>query len=502
MAVGYGAAIAAAGTGQSTVDEKAAAILAGDTETIEQLSEDELVINATFGPGSGYAGESLVEGTIAALHGSLPEGLTVAVTRAAGGFDQTFPVNPDGTFVLSGLVSELDPDPYAYQFLAGGQPVGEPGTFDAAIRNARAVGVALSRSYFIETVTDAGGRELVELMRQGQELPISRDYEFATTNSYFAELRFFEEGDFLKQVSITFPTPVPPGTAVKLSLACDRQSRFSARAEVAGVVVDTQFESSPPPPLPEASDVDKVLRETRAKIEQIPDPGKRIVAQKQLDRLANEVDSALDEADSGKARDKLNEVRKLGSAAPTTGALKPSAEQFEALVTRCQAANESSDHGGPQEAEEIQALANAGRSAYADNNQSRLTQAVDGLEKIHEQLTTTDTGGSGGGGGGGDRPPLWILCQVFGPQVLDTINEADARTDLPEQFRRDHMSTMDDDRAKIRQAVQATKPPLPMEMMPPDWMSDQDAAPHFSVITGLYQRWNQIAEMTGGIAKR
>ncbi len=498
MAVGYGAAIAAAGQGVSQLDDLAYAIMSGDEASAEQ-ADDSLVVASSFGPASGYAGKSLVEGNLTAVRGALPSDVQARVTRAGGGFEKNYPVQADGSFILSDLVAENDPEPYQCQFLAGGQVISQSG-FDAAIRNAPHAAVTLSRTYHVETVDADGQIKMVELMRQGEALPITRDYEFATnpTNNYYAELRFFEEGDFLKQITVTFAFPVPPGTPVRLSLSCNLQSRFSARAEAGGVVVDTQFEPSPAPPLPERHQVDDLLRQTRAKVDQIATPHERILAKKQLDRLANELDEALDQGDSGKARDKLNDVRAMGTAAGGHAGLTPSPDEFERLVARAEQANAQSERGDQTTAGEIRQAAEKGRAALAGQNQANLTKAVDELGKIVEMLTRTEeTGGSGG-----DRPPLWIMCQIFGQQVLDLIDEAEARTDLPEAFRRDHLVTAADDRAKIRAAMQATKPPLPLQMMPPDWMSDQDAAPHFSVVTATYQKWEQIKTMTGTVQAR
>ncbi|MCL1897360.1 MAG: Hsp70 family protein [Micrococcales bacterium] len=501
MAVGYGAAIAAAGCGVANLDDVAYAIMSGDETVAETVPEDQLVVTANFGPASGYAGESLVEGKLEAVRGTLPDGVSAQVTRAGGGFDKAYPVNADGSFILAGLLAENDPEPYACKFVAGGEVIGES-TFDAAIRNAPHATVTLSRSYYIETINADGQIELVELMRSGEALPITRDYEFATnpTNNYFAEMRFFEESDFLKQITLSFASPLPPGTPVKLSLSCDIQSRFSARAEAGGVVVDTQFEPSPAPPVPTKTEVDDLMRQARSKVDQISAPHERVLAKKQLDRLANEVDQAVDEDDSGKARDKMNDLRNLMKKAPTGPTeLTPSASQFEALVARVEQANANSGKGDSNTAGEIQEAAGKGRAALAENNQGRLTQAVDDLEKIEKMLTQSD---SDGGGGGGDRPPLWMLCQAFGQQVLDVIDQAEARTDLPESFRRDHLSTAVEDRTKIREAVQATKPPLPLGMMPPDWMSDEEAAPHFSVVTTIYQKWDRIKDMTGTVQQK
>lgn len=500
MAVGYGAAIHAASSGISTLTPAAVALLTGDETALETVGADDLVLAPTFGPGSGYGGESVVEGSLAAMRGKLPDAVFARVTRAAGGFTKEYLLGADGSFAFTGLVSLDDPEPYACEFIAGGQTVART-TFDAAIRNAPRASVSLSRSYYIETAGPDGETEMVELMHQGETLPITRDYEFATnpSNSFFAELRFFEETDFLKQITINFPRPVAPGTTVKLSLSCNIQSKFSARAEVAGVVVDTQFEPSPPPPLPTRERVDETLREARAKTEQIPEAGKRIVAQRRLDRLASELDAALDEHDSGKARDKLTEALRLRSEISPSQRLSPPQDEFEELVAACERASGDSPKGGPRVAEEIHAAAIAGRNAYAAEDQARLTRAAEELGAILQDLTATD---SGGGAPGRDRPPMWMLVLHFGSEVIAKIDAAEARTDLPEAFRRDQMAGGAGDRAAVRAAVAACTPPLPMQFMPADWLGDEDAAPHFAVIQRAYQKWDAILTMDGTVQRR
>jgi molecular chaperone DnaK len=501
MAVGFGAAIAAAGTGTSVLSDAAVAMVTGDQAAADTIAPDEVVLAPTFGPGSGYGGQAVVEGTLSALRGTLPDAVFARVTRAAGGFSKEYPVASNGSFAFTGLLSENDPEPYACEFLSGDRALANV-TFDAAIRNAPRAAVALSRSYYIETIGADGRTEMVELMRQGATLPITREFEFATnpSNNYFAELRFFEERDFLKQITITFAEPVAPGTTVKLSLSCNLQSKFSARAEVAGVVVDTQFEPSPAPPLPTHEEVDGILREARAAIEQIPETGARIVAQQKLRRLAGELDAAMEEEDSGKARDKLNEVRPLAREAAVPKDLEPSRGAFEELVARCEAANGESERGGPKVAEEINAAARAGRSAYGSADQVQLAKAVKELNAILQDLTTRPE--SSHGGGSDERPPMWMLVLHFGPEVIAMIDAAEARTDLPAAFRRDHMSDAAADRAALRSAMNACTPSVPMQLLTPDWMPDEEVAPHFGVVQRLYQKWDHIRNLVGTVAQK
>ena len=119
MAVGYGAAIAAAsiGTQQQT--------------KMETARGESISVTAHFAPGVGYGGISNVEGSLQAEGGKLPDGIYAKVTRAAGGFKKEYMVNEDGTFLFEELVAEEEKEPYTCTFMAGGKVLLEAG-FDAA----------------------------------------------------------------------------------------------------------------------------------------------------------------------------------------------------------------------------------------------------------------------------------------------------------------------------------------------------------------------------------
>lgn len=494
MAVGYGAAVAAAGVGTTTLGEAAAAILSGEAGADQD--DDFLVVTTTFSPGAGYAGQSVVKGTLRVLQGSLPGPATALVTRAAGGFQQTYPINEDGSFVMSGLVAESDPEPYACEITCEGVGV-ETTTFDAAIRNVPEASVALSRSYYIETMAVDGSTSFVQLMRQGETLPITRDFEFATNpdNAYFAELKFFEENDFLKKITVVFDEPVPPRTPVRLSLSCNLQSRFSARAEVAGIVVDTQFEPSPAPPLPTAEQVSKAASDARARAQQIQAAGDRIVTTRRVDRVTTELEEAVAAHDAGKARDKLNELTQLTkNVAPVE--LDPSREEFEALRRRCEEANETGQ-GDPRISREIQSVASAAYSAYDAKDQQRLSAAVNDMNKILSMLTQKDTDGKGGD----DQPPAWMLVMVFGQKTLGFIEAAEANDQVPASVHRQWMEEAPADRAEIEEAIRACTPTLPPQLLPDDWIPESEAVKHFVVLQKLYPKWEKRATMTGTIVE-
>ena len=100
MAVGYGAAIAAAsiGTQQQT--------------KVETARGESISVTAHFAPAIGYGGISNVEGSLQAEGGALPDGIFAKVTRAAGGFKKEYMVNEDGTFLFEELVAEEEKEPY------------------------------------------------------------------------------------------------------------------------------------------------------------------------------------------------------------------------------------------------------------------------------------------------------------------------------------------------------------------------------------------------------
>ena len=103
MAVGYGAAIAAAsiGTQQQT--------------KVETARGESISVTAHFAPAIGYGGISNVEGSLQAEGGALPDGIFAKVTRAAGGFKKEYMVNEDGTFLFEELVAEEEKEPYIWK---------------------------------------------------------------------------------------------------------------------------------------------------------------------------------------------------------------------------------------------------------------------------------------------------------------------------------------------------------------------------------------------------
>lgn len=472
MAVGYGAAIAAASCG----------IVSVGAEAVSHEGQSLQVI-AAFKPGRGYGGVSIVEGSLVSVSGKLPGGIYAKVQRAAGGFTREYMVNEDGSFFFDELMSTEEKEPYAVTFFAGNTQILTT-TFDAAVLGVGEMPVVLSRNYYIETLNEnTGATQMVKLMEKGTQLPCSRDFEFEVNskNPYFAELRFYEESEFLKQVNMTFDPPAPQGTAIRLSLACDISSRFTARAEAAGVVVDVVFEQSPPPALPARDELDKLIKDIRDRIALIPKTGERIVAETMLTRITREIEQSMEEGDACKAIDKMSELRKIGGGSLTHNPLEPLREVFMAQVTKIKQLNESSPKGSPEIEADINNAAALGYRAYDNEDQSMLSKAVGDLGSIEEMLKPD--------GGSQPRPPMWIMCQVFAQDTLDLIDKVEESPVIPANIKQKFLASAQSDRRELREVLNATR------FMP----NDEECAQHMNVIRRLYPKWEEVAEMDSGI---
>ncbi len=471
MAVGYGAAIAAASCG----------IVSAGAEAVSHKGQS-LQVTASFKPGRGYAGISIVEGNLSAVSGTLPDGIYAKVQRAAGGFSREYMVNEDGSFIFDELMSAEEKEPYACEFYAGDTLILST-SFDAAVLAVGEMPVVLSRNYYIQTLNEnTGALQLVKLMEKGTQLPCSKDYEFEVNskNPYYAELRFYEETEFLKQVNMTFDPPVPQGTVIRLSLACDLSSRFTARAEAAGVVVDVVFEQSPPPELPTPDEVDQLVRDVRDRIAMIPKAGDRIVAETMLTRIVREIEQAIDEDDARQAIDKMTELRKVGGFTTSHAPLVPAKQEFDALVASVKNLNETSENGSAENESEIASAAALGYRAYDNEDQASLSKAVDDLNAIKSAVSDDKTSPQ-------PKPPMWLICQIFAKKALELIDKVEEEKKIPKAFKDKLMASAPEDRKALRDVMSATR----------FMLSDEECAPHMNVLRQVYPKWEEAAEMSG-----
>ncbi len=469
MAVGYGAAIAAASCG----------IVSAGAEAVEHKGV-KLQVTAEFKPGRGYAGISIVEGRISAVSGNLPDGIYAKVQRAAGGFSKEYMVNEDGSFVFDELMSVEEKEPYACEFYAGNTLILST-SFDAAVLAVGEMPVVLSRNYYIQTLNEnTGALQLVKLMEKGTQLPCSKDYEFEVNskNPYYAELRFFEETEFLKQVNMTFDPPVPQGTVIRLSLACDISSRFTARAEAAGIVVDVTFEQSPIEPV-DPDELDQLVHDVRDRIAMIPKAGDRIVAETMLTRIVREIEQAIDEGDICKANEKMVELRGIGGFTASHAPLEPPKQEFDALVAEVKKLNETSENGSPKFEPDIASAASLGYRAYDNEDQAVLSKAVADLNAIKKEIAGEDPPSP--------TPPMWLICQVFAKKALELIQKVDEESKIPSEFKKKLMASAPADRKALREVQDATR----------FMLSDEECAPHMNVLRQVYPKWEKAAKMSG-----
>jgi hypothetical protein len=115
-----------------------------------------------------------------------------------------------------------------------------------------------------------------------------------------------------------------------------------------------------------------------------------------------------------------------------------------------------------------------------------LTRAFEDLQSLEKLLRS-----AGDTGGGGEMAPLWMVCQAAGREVEGFMDAAEARDDLPPDFRATAMSDLAPDRLALRQAIEATRWPMPNEA----------AAPHFAIIRPLHMKWQRLATITGIVTK-
>jgi hypothetical protein len=85
---------------------------------------------------------------------------------------------------------------------------------------------------------------------------------------------------------------------------------------------------------------------------------------------------------------------------------------------------------------------------------------------------------------------VWLLCQHFGAQAAELMDEAAARTDLPPVVRAQQLGDLSEDRLALQAALAATM--LPM-------MPDEEAAPHWNTIRRLVQKYEGIKKIVGTV---
>lgn len=474
MAVGYGAAIAAASLGISH----------GGSVSVGRGQEISLSVN--FAPAMGYGGIANVEGSISAQGGPLPDGIYAKVTRKAGGFSHEYLISEDGTFLFEQLVAEADKEPYDCEFISGGKVILKA-SFDAA-PSMSAVGeipVVLSRNYYIETIDEYTGRlKKVKIMSKGTQLPCSEDYTFAVgeDNPYAVSLRFFEENKLLKQFQMNFDEPLAPGTEIRLSIACDRSSIFTGRAVAGGTILELEIQPSPPAPLPTQDEADRAVRDARTRISQIPEPAKRVMAEKLLNRNVATLQEAIDSGDPVKAEDALKKVIDVAPPefAPSQQ-LIPSKSDFDRMVREVEQKNVDENDGDPEFAKEIRAAEYAGERAYENEDQAALTNACNSLKEIKAAIDELHQGH------GGSQPeyPMWMICTAFAQQVMDLIGEYQRSDKVPPAARRDFDPWVPKDTATCREIASACR------FMP----SDEECMPYLQSFREMYPRWERAAKV-------
>ena len=100
MAVGFGAALTAASFPEITMEES------------QGEAGEAAVFAAEVKPGIGIGGKSTIIGSVRAVSGELPQGLTAKVIKADGSFQTEFPIDGQGRFKFTKLPAPTEDEPY------------------------------------------------------------------------------------------------------------------------------------------------------------------------------------------------------------------------------------------------------------------------------------------------------------------------------------------------------------------------------------------------------
>lgn len=425
MAVGFGAAIAASSYAIKHLADDVAVPSAGGS------GARTLSLSVSFQPGVFAAvGKSNVHGVLSTNAGQpLPSGIVAKVRRADEAFEGEFPVEKDGSFVFARLPAREGHEPFSCTFMLEGTAL-LTSPFNVAVSETTGAPVTLSRDYFI-LVTDPNTNEksLFPLMKKGTPLPFSQDFVFGAINPNYAKLEFFEETLMIKEVTIHFNPPVVKGTPIKLSIACDKKSVFSALATSGNVTQQINFEPSPPPSMPTELELRQV-KATFTGVLPTLQPVVAIVAEKKVERLIGDVQLAVDEGDSFKAADKMADLRRFvnGLIVPPNE-LTPSQPEFAEFAAQCDQKNETLNKDKKEAFDNYRRQINdhrtKGTACYQNNDQAQLTQAYEALVKIDKLLKPTTKE---------PEIPEWEQCKFVCRQAYAIISQLEDHRDLPKVY--------------------------------------------------------------------
>ena len=471
LAVGYGAAIAAAAFGVYRHHQ---------TEPWEGAG---ISVTSHFAPAVGYGGLSNVRGSLQAEGGNLPESIYARVTRKAGGCTHAcgkeFMLEENGAFVFEELPYEDESrgEFYSCEFIADGRVLLETG-FDAApgeILNPKAV---LSRDYYIETDSKiTGARRHLKIMEKGFGLPCTRMHTF-TINEETSDavcLRLFEGKKPLKQIRINLEEPLPPGTEVYLFITCDCSSRFTAQAETRSSRLSLEMEPSPPPKLPASDEVNRIVAAARSRIALHPEEERRVAADRMLSCMAAALQEAIEEGDAVSADEILEKIN--GFVMPIE--MHPPKDVFDQKVRELERKNSESEKGGGVIAREIHNAANAGQQAYDSEDQPALSYAWRILEELEEILKEYPPPPP-------QNPPMWLTCTFIAHRIEKYINKYNEQyNQVPPDRRKDFDIHAQDDLRACQEIL------LVCRFQP----SDEECEPYLQTIREIYPRWEKAMQL-------
>ncbi len=387
MAVGYGAAICAAGRG---VRIEADAPVAGKKPLMPRIDNPKMA-----------RGKSKVTGVIggADAYGQL----VAVVTRDDGSFRAEFPIGTDGAFAFAGLPADGEIAMYTVSIMEKGETVFSF-PFNAVGIAAGEAPVTMSHSYYVDAIDPATGKvEKQVLIEEGAQLPATREIKLVTNpeSNGLLVLFIYEGTNMLRKIEVPFDENLPGGTPVKIALQVAATQVISMQAQVGD---GAPHEETLEPPVhkkispEEVSEAVGIAREAVGYLERVEQHKKTV----QLNRLRDKANAALDADDQHQLREVMDAVRSLVEPPKQ---LEPTKDAFDAKIREAQDINRNHKGNDAEIGRQIEALRSAGYRCYQEQDQALLTDTFTRLSKLADSLKPAPTGGS--------DAPLWQRVQGF-----------------------------------------------------------------------------------------
>jgi molecular chaperone DnaK len=468
MAVGFGAAVAAAG-GYSEITM---------SDTPDTFSATETTYAVEVQPPIGVIGKSTVSGIIRAVHGALPTGIEAKVSKADGSYSNTFPIADDGVFRFAGLPAPSEDEPYFCEVTASGAQVTTFG-FNAAAAVIKPPPTTLSHTLCVElTDSQTGKRYLHPLMKKGTNLPASEEYKFRTNSEYSAVIRIFEDNTHLCDIRLTFENPVPVGSPVEIRLQIDEKSTKYVYATAAGASQNAVMEPPPLEPVTEGDlrgklgDFDSKLKVSSLQDQILGNALKR----GELKQRTDEIAQAIAENDNMRAKEAFDELSKMVDEFGG-GRLTPPEDEFRALVQECLGLIHSEHDSKPELIEKTNTFQQCAAEYYVQRDQDGVTQIYSELQAWRDYLKPEESN---------QRPPQWMVAKYLCNKIREDMRTAEENSDLQTEMtlKKQAESEKAGDENTINRHDQALGP----------WVTDEEAIKVIVELRPIMERWERYAQ--------